>query len=148
MKQTYILHVCYVCCIPLILSCLCNLFKTQCNQVLKISGRIPWKLKKLLEILKKCQKNWKKNYFWWFSNKFRNNCCPKYPLFQKLFQIKVVKYSVLYQKISGRICLSPSGGELEASKNWHFWNITMYITFVRPPYEKTGNHTDKGEFGI
>ncbi len=70
----------------------------------------------------------------------------KYALFQKLFQIKVVKHSISYQKISGRISLSPPGGEVGTSKDWHFQNIAMYKMFVLPPYEKTGNHTDNGEF--
>ncbi len=52
--------------------------------------------------------------------------CQKYALFQKLFQIKVVKHSIPYQKVSGRICVSPPEGELGASKDWHFRNIAMY----------------------
>ncbi len=42
----------------------------------------------------------------------------------------------------------PLGGKLEASKECHFRNITMYKMFVLPPYEKPGNHTDNSEFGI
>ncbi len=49
----------------------------------------------------------------------------KYSLLQKLFQTEVVKHSVSYQKVRGRVCLSPWGEELQASKDWHFRNITM-----------------------
>ncbi len=49
----------------------------------------------------------------------------KYTLFQKLFQTEVVKHLISYQKVSGRICFSPPGGELRVSKEWHFQNITM-----------------------
>ncbi len=50
----------------------------------------------------------------------------KCALFQKLKKIKVFKDSILYQKVSGRICLSPLGGELRTSKDCHFRNIAMY----------------------
>ncbi len=32
--------------------------------------------------------------------------------FKKLFKIKVVNHSILYQKVNGRICLSPWGRKL------------------------------------
>ncbi len=38
--------------------------------------------------------------------------------------------------------------ELEAFKDWHFQGITMYKTFVLSSHEKTGTHTENGEFGI
>ncbi len=45
-------------------------------------------------------------------------CCQKYPLCQKFLQVKIVKDSILYKKVSGQIRLSPPRGEPERSKNY------------------------------
>ncbi len=39
---------------------------------------------------------------------------------QHFLQVKVVTDSIWYKKVSGRICLSPLGGELGSSKDCHF----------------------------
>ncbi len=54
------------------------------------------------------------------------NAAKNTPYFKTFFWIKVGKHSISYQKVSGRICLLPLGGELGACKDWHFWNMTMY----------------------
>ncbi len=59
------------------------------------------------------------------NNSVLHKCCQRYALFQKLFQTEIVKHSISYRKVSGRVCLSPPGGELQVSKDWHFQNITM-----------------------
>ncbi len=48
------------------------------------------------------------------------NAVKNTPYLTIFFKIKAVKHSILYQKASGRICLSPPEGKLRASKDWHF----------------------------
>ncbi len=47
---------------------------------------------------------------------FRAEHCQKYALRQKFLQIKVVKDSILYKKVSGRICVSPQEWSWKAPK--------------------------------
>ncbi len=50
----------------------------------------------------------------------------KYALCKKFLQVKIVKDSILYKKVSGHICLSPLKGKPEGSKDCHFPNIKIY----------------------
>ncbi len=43
------------------------------------------------------------------------SCCQKYTLYRKRLQIKVPEHSISYEKVDGRICLSPDRGELGGS---------------------------------
>ncbi len=51
---------------------------------------------------------------------------PKVRVCQKFLQIKVVKDSISYKKVSGRISLSSPKGELECRKDCHFQKILNY----------------------
>ncbi len=42
---------------------------------------------------------------------FKAKRCQKHRLYRKRVQIKVPKHLILYKKVSGRICLSPIGGD-------------------------------------
>ncbi len=54
---------------------------------------------------------------------FRAERCQKYALCQKFLQIKIVKDSVWYKKVSGRVCLISPRGEIRGSKDCHLQNI-------------------------
>ncbi len=49
---------------------------------------------------------------------FRAECCQKYALDRKRLQIKVPEYSILYEKVSGRISLSQRGAR--APQRWPY----------------------------
>ncbi len=48
--------------------------------------------------------------------RIRAEWCQKYVLYRKRRQIKILEHSILYEKVSGRICLSPPRGKLGAPK--------------------------------
>ncbi len=50
----------------------------------------------------------------------------KYALYPKMLQMKVFEHRILYKKVSGHICLSPTRVELEAPNIGIFRNIIMF----------------------
>ncbi len=62
--------------------------------------------------------------------------------------MKFVKHSILYQKVSGHICLSPREGSYESPKIGIFEILLCTKRLFCPPYEKMGNHTDDREFDL
>ncbi len=49
----------------------------------------------------------------------------KYRLYQNMLQAKIVQNYNSCKKLNGRISLSPTGVELQGSKDCHFWNIII-----------------------